>query len=105
MKYREEKEAIAAKNIPMETDSATGKGKGPMEEIPQAFVDQQVKGYLHTSEQIKQKLSMMALALDTQEIITSQPAETTQVSTIVEKAQSEQTHIEEKPFKNLKVQV
>ena len=40
IKYREEKEALAAKNVPMETDSATDKGKGPMEEIPQASVDQ-----------------------------------------------------------------
>ena len=50
IKDREEKEALAAKNVPMASSSATYKGKGPMEEIPQAFVDQQVKAYLHTSK-------------------------------------------------------
>ena len=60
MKYREEKEAqattkeaLAVKNTSMETSSDTNKGKGPMEEIPQASIEQQVKYYLHTSEQIK----------------------------------------------------
>ena len=50
-------------------------------------------------------MSRMTSALDTQEITTSQPAEATQVTTVVEKDQLEQTQIEEKPFKNLKVQV
>ena len=40
MKDREEKEALAAKNVPMATNLAIDKGKGPMEEIPQASVDQ-----------------------------------------------------------------
>ena len=48
-----------------------------MEDIPQASFYQQVKAYLHTSEQIKQKLNRMTLALDTQEITTSQPTEAT----------------------------
>ena len=47
----------------------------------------------------------MTSALDTQEITTPQPTEAAQVITIVEKAQSEKTHIEEKPFKRLKVSV
>ena len=47
----------------------------------------------------------MTSALDAQEITTSQPAEATQVTTVVEKAQPEQIQIEEKPFKKLKVQV
>ena len=47
----------------------------------------------------------MTSALETEEITTSQPAEATQVTTIVEKAQSKQNHIEEKPLKKLKVQV
>ena len=34
------KEALAAKNAPMETSSASDKGKGPMEVIPQASVEQ-----------------------------------------------------------------
>ena len=71
------KEALATKNTSMETCSDTGKGEGPMEEIPQTSIEQQVKAYLHTSEQIKQKLSRMTSALDTQEIATSQPAEAT----------------------------
>ena len=62
-----------------------------MEEIPQASVDQQVKDYLRTSQQIKQKLSRMTLALDTQEITSSQSVEATQVNTVVEKDESEQT--------------
>ena len=37
--------------------------------------------------------------------MTPQPAEAAQVITVVEKAQSEQTHIEEKPFKRLKASV
>ena len=56
MKDREEneaqaiaKEALAAKNTSMVTNSYTNKGKGPMEETPQASVEQQVKDYLHTS--------------------------------------------------------
>ena len=105
MKDGEEKEALAAKNVPMAISSVTDKGKGPMEEIPQASVDQQVKAYLHTSEQIKQKLSRMTSALDPQEITTPQPTEADQVITVVEKDQSEQNQIEEKPFKRLKVLV
>ena len=85
IKDKEENEALVEKNVPMETDSATGKGKGHMEEIPQASVDQQVKAYLHTSEQIKQKLSRMTSALNTQEITTPQSAEDAQVITVVEK--------------------
>ena len=77
VKDKEEKEAQAAKDTSIANISATNKGKSPMEEIPEASVDQQVKAYLHTSEQIKQKLSRMTSALDTQEITTSQPAEAT----------------------------
>ena len=47
----------------------------------------------------------MTSALDTQEIITSQLVEATQVNTVVEKAQFEQTQVKENPFKRLKVQV
>ena len=50
MKEREEKEALAAKNIPMETSSVTDKGKSPMEEIQQESIHQQFKAYLHTLE-------------------------------------------------------
>ena len=47
----------------------------------------------------------MTSALDTQEIATSQPVEATQVTTVVDKAQSKQTQVEKKPLKELKVQV
>ena len=84
MKDREEneaqaiaKEALAAKNTSMATGSATDKQKDPMEEISQASIEQQFKSYLHTSKHIKQKLSRMNSALDTQEITTSQPVEAT----------------------------
>ena len=44
-----EKEALASKNVCIGTSSDMGKGKSPMEEISQTFVEQQVKVYLHTS--------------------------------------------------------
>ena len=53
-------------------------------------MEQQVKADLHSLEQIKQRLSKMTLALDTQEVATSQPAEAAQVTTVDEKTQSEQ---------------
>ena len=56
------KEALESINAP---SLDTGKGKAPMEEVPQTSVEQQVKAYLHTSEQIKQRLSKMTSALDT----------------------------------------
>ena len=66
MKDKEAKESQAAKDTSIATSSATYKGKSPMEEIPQASVYLQVKSYLHTSEQIKQKISRMTSTLDTQ---------------------------------------
>ena len=48
-----------------------------MEGIPQASVDQQVKALIHTLEKIKQNLTRMTSALDTQEIGTSQTVEDT----------------------------
>ena len=105
VKDREAKEAQVAKDTPIETSSATDKGKGLMGEIPQASIDQQVNSYLHTSEQIKQKLSRMTSALDTQEVTTPQPTKATQVIIVVQKYQSEQTQIEEKHFKNMKAYV
>ena len=47
------KEALAAKNASIETSLDIGKGKAPMEEVPQTSMEQQVKDYLHTLEQIK----------------------------------------------------
>ena len=77
VKDREAKEAHAAKNISITTSSAADKGKSPIEEIPQASVDEQDKYYLQASQQIKQNLSRMTSTLDNQEIITTQPAEAT----------------------------
>ena len=88
------KESMEAKNASIETSSYTGKGKTPMEEIPRTSVEQQVKAYLHTLEQIKQTLSKMTSTLDTQEVTTSQPAEDAQVTSVVEKTQSVQEQIE-----------
>ena len=65
------KKALASTNASMETNLDIGKGKSPMEEVPQTSMEQQVKAYLHTSEQIKQRLSKMTSALDTQEVTTS----------------------------------
>ena len=78
IKYREEreakdatKEALASTNASIGIGLDTGKEKSRMEEIPETSVEQQVKAYLHTSEHIKQKLSIMNSALDTQEVETS----------------------------------
>ena len=65
------KEALASTNVSIGTSVDTGKGKYPMEEISQTSVEQQVKAYLHTLEQIKQRLRKMTSALDTQEVSTS----------------------------------
>ena len=58
----------------METSRGLDKGKDPIGEIPQTSVEQQAKDYLQTLEQIKQKLNKMNLALETQEVATSQSA-------------------------------
>ena len=65
-KYREEREAwaatkesLASKTTSVETSSGLDKGKAPMREIPQTFVELQAKDYLETPKQIKQKLNMM----------------------------------------------
>ena len=47
----------------------------------------------------------MTSALDTQEVVTSQPAEAARATTVVEKTQSEQTQVKEKPFKKLKISI
>ena len=47
----------------------------------------------------------MTCPLDTQEITNSQPVKDTQVTTIADKSQYEQTLVNEKPLKELKVQV
>ena len=45
----------------------------------------------------------MTSSLDNQEMETSHPAKAAQVTTVVEKTQSEQTQVEEKPSKKLKI--
>ena len=76
-----------------------------MGEIPQISVEQQVKDYLQTSEQIKQKLNRMTSALDTQEVATSQSVEISQVTTVVEKTQPEQTQVEDNPLMKMKTSI
>ena len=44
------KEALVSKTTSVETSSGLDKGKSPMGEIPQTYVEQQVKDYLQTSE-------------------------------------------------------
>ena len=80
------KEAQAAKHPSIATSSATNKGKIPMEGIPEASIDQQVKTLIHTAKQFKHKLTRMTSTLDTQEIETSQPVADTQVTTFADKA-------------------
>ena len=70
-----------------------------MEEVPHTSVEQQVKAYLHTSEQIKQRLRKMTLALDTQEVTTSQLVEYAQVTIVDENTQYLLAHIEWEPLK------
>ena len=69
------KEALTSKTTSVETNSGLDKGKAPMGEVPQTSVEQQVKDYLQTSEQMKQKLNKMTSMLDIQEIATSQSVE------------------------------
>ena len=88
------KEAKAAKDPSIATSSATDKGKIPMGDIPHAYFDQQVKALIHTSEKIKQKMTRMNSALDTQEIGTSQTVEDTQVTAVANKSQSKQNQVE-----------
>ena len=56
-KDKEEKYAQATKDSSMTPSLAIDKGKGPMEDVPQEFVAQQVKALIHTSQQFKQKLT------------------------------------------------
>ena len=48
-KGQEEKEAQAAKDPSLTTRSAMDKGKGPMDDVPQTSIAQQVKTLIHTS--------------------------------------------------------
>ena len=88
------KEAKAAKDPSIATSSATDKGKIPMGDIPHAYVDQRGKALIHTLEKIKQNLTRMTSALDTQEIGTSQTIEDTQVTVVADKSQSKQNQVE-----------
>ena len=93
------KEALEYTNASTEPSSDIGKGKAPMEEVPQKSMEQQVKAYLHTSKQIKQRLSKITSALDSQEVTTSQPIEDSHVTTVVENTQSVLAQIEWEPLK------
>ena len=67
-------------------------------------MEQQVKDYLQTSQQIKQKINIMTSALDTQEVATSQSPEISQVVTsVIEKTLPEQTLVEDNPLKKTEI--
>ena len=95
------KETLASTNSSTKPCSDTSKGKSPIEEVPWTSMEQQVKDYLHTSEQIKQRLSKMTSALDTQEVTTFQPIEDAQVTTVHENTQFVLAQIEQEPLKRL----
>ena len=112
VKYREERESrdatkyiLESKTTYVGTSLDLDKGKAPMGEIPQIYVEQQVKYYLQTSEQIKKKLNMMTSTLDTQEVATSQITAISQITTVVEKNQPEQNQVEEKPLKKINISI
>ena len=44
------KKALASTNASIEPSSDTGKGKSPMEEVPQTSLEKQFKAYLYTSK-------------------------------------------------------
>ena len=71
-KDKEEKEAQATKDSSATPSSAIDKGKGPMEDVPQESVAQQVKRLIHASQPFKQKLTQMNFVLDTHEVATTQ---------------------------------
>ena len=74
-----------------------------MGEIPQTSMEHQVKDYLQTSEQIKQKLNRMTSALETQEVATSQSPKIAQVTTVIENTLPKQTQVEYKPLKDSEI--
>ena len=82
MRKDKEKEAQIAKYSSVTPSSTIDKGKGPMEDVPQASVAQQIKSLIHTSQQFKQKLTKMTFVLDTQEIVTTHVVADKQVNAI-----------------------
>ena len=99
------KEALVSKTASVGTSSNLDKGKYPMGEIPQTSVEQQVKDYLQTYEQIKQKLNRMTSALDTQEVATSQSPKIAQVTTLIENTLPKKTQVEDKPSEIKKIPI
>ena len=55
----EEKEAQTDKYSLVTQISAMDKGKGPMEDVQQASISQQVKSLIHTSQHFKQNMKKM----------------------------------------------
>ena len=92
-KGQEEKEAQADKYPSLTTISTMDKGKGPMEDVPQESIAQQVKTLIHTSQQYKQQLTKMASVLDTEEVRTTQPTDNAQVTATALQAHSDQTMV------------
>ena len=65
-KDKVEMESQATKVPSVATHPDRDKGKGPMEDLHEEIVAQQVKALMHTSKQSKQMLAMMTSVLDTQ---------------------------------------
>ena len=57
-------------------------------------MEQEVRYYLQTSEQIKQRMNKLTSALNTQEVATSHPIEDAQVTNVNDNIQSVLTQIE-----------
>ena len=62
-------------------------------------MEQEVRYYLQTLEQIEQSLNKLTSTLNTQEIATSHPIEDAQVTTVNDNIQSVLAQIEQEPLK------
>ena len=102
-KDNEEKEAQLTKVPSVVIGSAKDKGKGLMEDHPQETIAQQMKTLMHTSQQFKQRLSMMNFVLDTQVDVVVHPIADIQI--VVAVTQTFDDPPKENPFKRQKTQV
>ena len=103
-KDKEEKHAQADKDSSVTTSSAMDKGKGPMEDVTQVPIAQQVKTLIHTAQQFKQKLKNMNSMLDTQEFAATQLVANKQVDATVTSTCHDQVMTELQPLIGLKFQ-
>ena len=83
--------------------SAKDKGKGLVECNPQETISQQMKTLMHTSQQFKQRLSMMTYVLYTQVDAVVHHVADIQIAVAV--TQNFDDPLEEKPFKIQNTQV